>query len=91
MPRYLVERTFQEEAALPFPGRSEAERQAFIDNNAVLGVVWIHSYISPDRKKCFCLYDASTPEAVRTAAARNRLPVERIIEVHLLDPYAFPA
>lgn len=86
MPRYLVERTFPEDVNLPFPGVPEQERQLFIENNTLLGAVWIHSYISPDRKKCFCLYEAPSPETVRKAASRNRLPVDRIIEVRLLDP-----
>jgi hypothetical protein len=89
MPRYIVERTFQNELHLPVPGDSEQDRLRFIENNALLDVVWIHSFVSPDKKRSFCLYDAPTPEAVRQAAFRNRLPVDRITEVCLLDPYSF--
>jgi hypothetical protein len=87
MPRYLVERTFTESFGLPVPNHAESARLHFIANNTIFGVVWLHSYVSPDRKKSFCLYEAPNPEALRRAAQRNFLPVERIIEVGLIDPY----
>jgi hypothetical protein len=89
MPRYIVERPFQEEFNLPCPTDTKQDRLLFIENNSLLHVVWIHSFVSPDRKKSFCLYDAPTPEAVRQAAFRNKLPVDRITEVHLLDPFLY--
>jgi hypothetical protein len=52
-------------------------------------VTWVHSYVTGDKKKTFCIYDAPTPEAVRTAANRNGLPVDRITEVRVLDPYFY--
>jgi hypothetical protein len=85
MPRYLVERSFRDDFNLPGPGDSEHARLRFIEINSLLGAVWIHSYVSPDRKKSYCLYEAPTPEAVRQAATRNGLPVDRITEVSLLD------
>ena len=87
MPRYLVERTFPEHVALPGLDQGAQARWTFIENNTLDGVTWIHSYVAPDRKKSFCVYDAPTPEAVRRAAQRNGLPVDRITEVYLLDPY----
>ena len=57
-----------------------------VERNADEGVTWVHSYVSDDRTKTFCVYDAPTPEAIRKAAARNRLPVERITQVRVLDP-----
>jgi hypothetical protein len=50
-------------------------------------VTWLQSYVTPDRKRTFCVYDAPTPEAIRRVAERNKLPVDRIIEVRVLDPY----
>jgi hypothetical protein len=85
MPRYLVERTFQLDFNIPGPGASEHDQLLFIENNAIVGVVWIYSFVSPDRKKSYCIYDAPTPEALRQAAIRNRLPVDRITEVRLLE------
>lgn len=89
MPRYLVERTFPASLALPGPDQGAQARLTLIENNALDGVTWVHSYIAPDRKKSFCIYDAPTPEAVRRAAQRNGLPVDRITEVCVLDPYCY--
>jgi hypothetical protein len=89
MPRYLVERTFHENFPLPTPGQEAQTRQAFVENNALDGVTWMHSYVSPEGKKTFCIYDAPTPEALRRAAQRNSLPIDRITEVRVLDPYFY--
>lgn len=89
MPRYLVERTFQEDFRLPGPSDAGPERQRFLENNTLMGVVWLYSYVSSDRKKSYCLYDAPTPEALRRAAQQNDIPIDRILEVNRLDPYGF--
>jgi Protein of unknown function (DUF4242) len=89
MPRYLVERTFPDNLTLPGPDQGVQARLTFIENNSFDGVTWVHSYIAPDRRKSFGIYDAPTPEAVRRAAQRNGLPVDRITEVCLLDPYGY--
>jgi hypothetical protein len=89
MPRYLVERTFPDGLEVPL---TETGAQAFLDIvgvNANDGVTWLHSYVTPDKKRTFCVYDAPTPEAIRKVAGRNRLPVERITEVRVLDPYFY--
>ena len=52
-------------------------------------MTWLHSYVSEDRQKTFCVYDAPSPEAIRTTAALNELPVDRITKVHVLDPYFY--
>ena len=62
-------------------GAAQASAVRSIDNNAEDGVTWVHSYVTPDRKRTFCIYDGPTPEAVRRAAARNKLPISRITEV----------
>lgn len=87
MPRYLIERTFKERGALPAPDQPEQVRKSFIQNNALAGVTWIYSYLTPDGKKSFCIYDAPDPEAIRRAALRNQLPVDRISEIDRLDPH----
>jgi hypothetical protein len=60
-----------------------------VERNADDGVTWIHSYVSGDRSKTYCVYDAPTPEAIRKAARRNDLPVDQITEVSVLDPYFY--
>jgi hypothetical protein len=83
VPRYLVERTFSAELRLPVAG----ERPGHVELNTDEGVTWLHSYVSADAKRSYCVCDAPTPEAIRRAATRNRLPVDRITEIRLLDPY----
>ena len=58
-----------------------------VANNMDKGVTWVHSSVTPDRKKTFCIYDGPTPEAIRDVAKKNSLPVDRITEVRVLDPY----
>jgi hypothetical protein len=86
MPRYLVERTFVAGHTLPDREQDRQVRSIFDVNNTVEGVTWLHSYVSGDRRRTFCLYDAPDPAALRRAAERNHLPIDRITEVHVLDP-----
>lgn len=87
MPRYLVERMFPDGLAIPADSQGSHVCLAVIGNNTVDNVTWVHSYVTGDKKKTFCIYDAPSPEAIRSAANRNSLPVERITEVRVLDPY----
>jgi predicted amidohydrolase YtcJ len=89
MPRYVVERTFPEGFGLPAGDERAAICMAVVEQNADAGVTWVHSYVSADKTKTFCVYDAPTPEAVRKTAARNDLPIDRITEVRVLDPYFY--
>jgi len=52
-------------------------------------VTWVHSYVTPDRVTTYCIYDGPDPEAIRRAGALNGLPVDRISEVRVLDPYFY--
>ncbi|SNS85512.1 Protein of unknown function [Sphingomonas laterariae] len=87
MPRYLVERTFPE--GLPLLPTAEGAEAALgiVARNAERGVTWIHSYVTPDKRKTFCIYDAPSPEAIRDAGAANGVPVDAIHEGRVLDPY----
>jgi len=89
MPRYLVERTFSEGLSIPIDASGEKLCLAVVANNSEEGVTWLHSYVSADRRKTFCVYDAPSPEAVRRTAARNKLPVDQITQVRVLDPYFY--
>jgi hypothetical protein len=89
VPRYLIERTFPEGLSIPVTEAGAALCRAVVDNNAEDGVTWIESYVTPDCKHTFCIYDGPTPEAVRRAAARNKLPISRISEVRVLNPYFY--
>jgi hypothetical protein len=89
MPRYLVERTFPDGLAIPMNDEGAQVCLTVVGNNAVEGVTWVHSYVTDDKDKTFCIYDAPSPEAIRIAAERNGLPVDRITEVRVLDPYFY--
>ena len=89
MPRYLVERTFPEAITLPGLKHTDQDRYVFIENNNLDGVTWIHSYLAADGKTSYCIYDSPSPEAIRRAARRNGLPITRITEVRVLDPYFY--
>jgi hypothetical protein len=89
VPRYLVERTFP--GGLPVPAGEEgaASCRSIVERNADDGVTWIHSYVANAGGTTYCVYDAPTPEAVRRTATANGLPVDRITEVRVLDPYFY--
>jgi hypothetical protein len=87
LPRYVVERTFAEGLNIPATPEGAADCRAVVERNADWAVTWLHSYVSADGKTTFCIYEAPTPEAIRKAAAQNRLPVDRIVRVRVLDPY----
>ena len=89
MRRYLVERSFPDGFRLPGGETGPEACREVVDLNADEGVTWLHSYVSGDQKRLFCVYDAPTPEAIRKTAASNGLPVERITEVRVLDPYFY--
>ena len=87
MPRYIVERTFPTGLHVPTDPDGAASCLTVVDNNSTDGVTWVHSYVSDDKAKSFCVYDAPNPEAIRATASLNALPVDRITEVRVLDPY----
>jgi Nickel responsive protein SCO4226-like len=87
MPRYLVERTFPDGLAVPSTPDGAKVCLGVVEANAGEGVTWVHSYVTTDKRMTFCIYDGPSPEAIRTAAGRTDLPVDRITEVRVLDPY----
>jgi len=89
MPRYIVERSFTEGLRIPVNDEGKEMCRVVVLNNAEDNVTWGHSYVSDDGTKSFCVYEAPSPEAIRRAARRNNLPVDRITEVRLLDPYFY--
>jgi hypothetical protein len=89
MPRYLVERVFPDGLAIPVTDAGAQVCLEVVGNNAEDDVTWVHSYVTLDRKRTFCIYDAPSAEAIRNAAKRNNLPLDRITEVRVLDPYFY--
>ena len=89
MPRYIVERNFPEGLKIPVNDEGAEICRKVVMINDEETVTWIRSYVSDDGKKSFCAYDAPSPEAIRRAARRNNLPIDRISQVRVLDPYFF--
>ena len=89
MPRYMVERTFAGGLNIPVTEEGAKACLSVVGTNATEGVTWVHSYVSDDKKKTFCIYDAPSPEAIRSTAQENGLPVDAITEVKVLDPYFY--
>jgi hypothetical protein len=89
MPRYVIERSLPAGLDIPPNEVGASVCRAMVHNNTDFGVTWITSYTTPDRKHTFCIYDAPSPEAIRRAGDCNQLPVARVTEVRVLDPYFF--
>jgi uncharacterized protein DUF4242 len=89
MPRYMVERTFADGLHIPPTNEGAEACLGVVGHNADLGVTWVHSYVTLDKSKTYCIYDGPDPAAIRRAAERNGLPVDRITPVSVLDPYFY--
>lgn len=89
MPRYLVERSFPDGLGLPAGAEGVAAGELIGHVNQQEGVTWIHSYVSRDKKTTFCLFDSPNPDLIRRAAQRTGLPIDRITEVRVLDPFFY--
>ena len=89
MPRFLVERSFPTGLQIPLTDDGAAACAGVIAANALDGVTWVQSYVTPDKSRTFCVYDGPSPEAIRRTAGRNSLPIDKITEVRVLDPYFY--
>ena len=76
MPIFMIERNFAEQLQVTPNGA------ALINQiNDEESVRWLISFLSVDKKKTFCLYEAPSAKAVRDAAQRAGIPADVIIEV----------
>ncbi|HTU81360.1 MAG TPA: DUF4242 domain-containing protein [Candidatus Acidoferrales bacterium] len=89
MPRFMVERTFPDGLHIPTNPAGAEACLTVVGRNANNGVTWVHSYVSADKTKTFCIYDGPNESAIRDAAAQNGLPVDSITPVSVLDPYFY--
>ncbi len=89
MPRYVVQRTFPDGLQIPINDQGAEVCGGVVTRNAEEGVTWVHSYVSEDKGRTFCIYDAASPEAIRKVASANGLPVDQITQVTVLDPYFY--
>jgi hypothetical protein len=84
MALFLIERNFAERLEMS----KEAAAAIKLINDEV-GVNWLFSFLSADKKKTYCLYEGPSIAAVREAARRANIPADVIIEVSQLRPEAF--
>ncbi len=76
MPLFVIEREFAEQI------EASPETDAAITHiNEEIGVRWIYSFLRADRKKTYCLYEATSAEAIREAARRAGVPADVVVEV----------
>ena len=89
MPRYLVERTFHNGLQMLLDSSGARACFGVVDANAKHGVTWLHSYVSEDLRKTYCVYDGPSVEAIRAAAQESNLPLDAITHVSVLEPYFY--
>ena len=81
MPMFLVERNFASEL------QADASRTANIKRiNDEIGIRWLYSFLSADKRKTYCLYEAPSAEAIREAAGRLNIPADVIVAVSEVRP-----
>jgi Protein of unknown function (DUF4242) len=76
MPLYVIERTFAEQLEL-----TSEDVRLIEDVNADEGVRWLFSFLSADRLRTYCLYEAPSPDAIMAAARRANVPADVVVEV----------
>ncbi|MGO9822334.1 MAG: DUF4242 domain-containing protein [Solirubrobacteraceae bacterium] len=76
MPMYVIERTFAEQL-----DPSSDDVQLIEEINADEGVNWMFSFLSADRHRTYCLYEAPSADAIVAAARRAGLPADVVTEV----------
>jgi uncharacterized protein DUF4242 len=84
MPLFLIERNFAEQLEV-----SRDDVLQVTQVNTDVGIQWLFSFLSADKKKTYCLYEAPNAEAIREAAQRLNVPADEIIEVGELRPEMF--
>ncbi len=77
MPVYMIERTFAEQLDM-----SSDDVTLLEEINADEGVSWLFSFLSADRHRSYCLYEAPSPDAIIAAAARAGIPADVVTEVN---------
>ncbi|WP_394553613.1 DUF4242 domain-containing protein [Agromyces sp. MMS24-JH15] len=76
MPFYIIERNYAEQVVVPV--ESAPDINLINDDEDVR---WVYSFLSVDRRRSYCLYEAPSIEAIVAAARRAGLPADVITEV----------
>lgn len=82
---YVIERAFADQLDL-----SSDDVKLIEEVNADEGVRWLFSFLSADRRRAYCLYEAPSPDLIVTAAKRVGIPADAVVEVNRIsaDMYA---
>jgi len=89
MKRFIVERSFPDGLEIPMNNEGDKMCSNVISTNSEDQVTWVQSYVSTDKKKTYCVYDAPSAEAIKKAAKNNHMSADKITEVRVLDPYFY--
>jgi hypothetical protein len=84
MPRFLIERNFAEAIEATKEAVDAVQRA-----NDEEGVHWLFSFLTPDKRKTYCLYEAPNADAIRAAARRANIPADVVIEIAEIRPEMF--
>jgi hypothetical protein len=86
MPLFLIERNFAQDLVV-----DDAVVAQVRQINDEIGILWLYSFLSADKRKTYCLYEAPNAEAIRLAARRLDIPADVIIPVSEVRPERFGA
>jgi hypothetical protein len=81
MALYMIERSFAEQLDL-----SDQDVELIEDINSDEGVRWLFSFLSADRRRTYCLYEAPSSDAILAAAKRANVPADEVVEVSAATP-----
>jgi hypothetical protein len=77
----MIEREFAEQLDM-----TDSDVELIEQINGEEGVAWLFSFLSADRLRTYCLYEAPSPEAIRAAARRANVPADKVVEVDAATP-----
>jgi hypothetical protein len=78
---YLIERNFAEQVTL-----TKEDVDGVVPVIVEEGNDWLVSFLSTDKKKMYCLYEAPNPDTILAAAKRLGLPADVIVPVDEIRP-----
>jgi biotin synthase-related radical SAM superfamily protein len=81
MALYVIERSFADQLDL-----TDDDVELIEEVNSDEGVRWLFSFLSADRRRTYCLYEAPSPDAILAAAQRANVPADAVVEVSAATP-----
>ena len=81
MALYVIERSFAEQLDL-----TDHDVELIEAVNGDEGVRWLFSFLSADRHRTYCLYEAPSPDAIMAAARKADVPADAVVEVSAATP-----